>query len=812
MSASIAFRRSIAGALLVLAAACQEATAPDPTPPPPPPPPPAPAVARWSNPESWPGRVVPGAGAAVTIPAGKTFLLDVSPPALTSLLIEGTLRFDARDLNLTSGWIMVMGQGRLEVGSETERYQHRAVITLTGPATEDVMGMGAKVLGAMNGGTIEIHGESRVGWTRLAATAPAGATQLQLERTVDWRPGDRLVIASTDFDPTRTEEVTVVAVQGSQVTVSPALRFGHFGVTQEFAGRTLDERAEVGLLTRNITIRGDDASEVSKFGGHVMSTAQGVLHIEGVELTRMGQKMVLARYPIHWHVQGATSGQYFRQSSVWHTFNRCVTVHGTRNVEVSGNVCYDNIGHSFFLEDGAETGNRFEDNLAVLTQRPANGEALIPSDVTPAAYWITNPDNIFRRNVAAASRGFGFWFALPASPTGLSTGQPDLPRQTPLGEFSDNVAHSNSNVGLQVDQGPKADLTLETVHYAPRQIPGTNSPAVVANFRNFTGYKHTGRAVWLRGTEHRLIGAMLADNAIGATFASNETFVQDAVFVGQSANTGGGSQIAANFPIRGYEFYDGRVGAERVTFVNFPSGGGGAGGRIMSAIGFNRTNGFPVNTGNYDSQITLINSNAVFLENPAANKDGDKAAVILDSDGSLTGTAGAYVAANNPLMVTPACSYRAAWNAHVCLQRFVQLQVRGQQAQAVAPLGLVRDDLIRTDYVGVPDQPQTVAASIVPGRGYQVAYAGAVPDRPQFIINRTIEGEWVRITAPYPNSNFNVIRDNANGSPLAAAADLAALDASTGDRYFYDGATGMLHLKLVTRAGRTSTNVSVVPR
>jgi hypothetical protein len=795
------------GATLVLVLGllgCNETVGPAPPPPPPPVPPP-PAVLRWSSPATWPGGAIPVAGATVSIPAGQTVLLDVSPPPLASLTVEGTLRFDTRDLTLTSGWILV--RGRLEVGTETTPYANRAVITLTGPSTDDIMGLGAKVLGAMDGGTIELHGEKRVAWTRLAATAGAGSTQLELERAVDWRVGDHLVIASTDLEPRQAEEVFITAVQGSTITVSPALRNTHFGVTQTFAGRTLDERAEVGLLSRNIVIRGDDASESTGFGGHVMTTAQGVLHIEGIELTRMGQKKVLARYPMHWHVEGVTTGQYFKDSSIWHTFNRCVTVHGTRNVTVSGNVCYDNIGHSYFLEDGAETGNVFEDNLAVLTQRPANGEALIPSDVTPAAYWITNPANVFRRNVAAGSRGFGFWFAFPAAPTGLSTGQPDRPRETPLGEFSDNVAHSNSQVGLQVDQGPKPDLTLETVHYSPRQVPGSSSPTVTAYFRNFTGYKHTGRAVWLRGTELRLTNAMLADNAIGATFASNETFVQDAVFVGLSANNGG-TQIPLSFPIRGYEYYDGRVGTERVTFVNYATGGG----RTMSALGFNRSNGFPVNTGNYDSQITLVNANAVFLENPAPDKDGDKAAVILDTDGSVTGTAGSYVAANNPILVTPACTYRPTWNAHVCMQRFIQFQVRGQNSQPVAPLALVRDDQVGAEYVGVPDQPQTVAASLVPGRGYAVTYRGTVPDRPQFVLSQSVVGEWVRVTAPYPNPSFNVIRDGASGSPLAAAANLAALDASAGDLYFYDAGTGKLHLKLVTRTGRTSTTVSVVPR
>ena len=783
-----------------LAGCATDAT--DPTVPPPPPPP---AFTRWSDPATWPGSTVPAAGAAVVIPQGETVLLDVSPPALGSLTVLGTLRFDAKDIDLTSNWIMVKG-GRFEIGSESQPYTHRAVITLTGPDGENIEGVGAKVFGAV-GGTLELHGQRRAGWARIAATAAAGSTQLTLDRVMDWRAGDRIAIASTDLDPLQAEDVVISAVNGTSLTLQTGLKFSHWGTMQSFAGKPLDERAEVGLLSRNIVIQGDAASLVSQFGGHLLGTADATMHIEGVELTRMGQKKVLARDPMHWHMEGLVDGQYFKGSSVWKSFNRCVTVHGSSNATVQGNVCYDNIGHGYFLEDGAETGNLFEDNLGMLTRTPAAGQALIPSDVTPATFWITNPANIYRGNVAAGSRGFGFWYAFPASPTGLSTGSPLKPRETPLGEFSNNVAHSNSNTGLNVDQGPMADGTIETVHYSPRQVPGTSSPAVTADFRNFTGYKHRGRAVWLRGTELRLTGAMLADNEIGATFASNETFVMDAVFVGASANSGG-TQIQAGFPIRGYEFYDGRVGAERVTFVNFVSSPA----RTMSALGFNRTNGFPVDPLNYGKSLTFINSNNVFLDNPAANSDGDRAAVILDNDGTISGIAGAWIAANNPLMVTPACTRRDPWNAWICQLPFVQLQVRGANSQVVAPLTITRDDAAAATYVGVPDQPQTVSASVITSRTYRVQYNAGVPDRPQFYMRRSVAGDWLRLIAPYPNSNFNVIRDSNNGAPLAAAVSLAELDASTGNKYFYDGATGLLHLKAVTQTGRTTATLFVVPK
>ena len=55
----------------------------------------APAVrqTRWSDPATWPDRKVPAAGDKVTIAKGKDVVLDVSPPALGSLTIDGKLSF-----------------------------------------------------------------------------------------------------------------------------------------------------------------------------------------------------------------------------------------------------------------------------------------------------------------------------------------------------------------------------------------------------------------------------------------------------------------------------------------------------------------------------------------------------------------------------------------------------------------------------------------------------------------------------------------------------------------------------------------------
>src|SRR5215471_9240807 len=77
---------------------------------------------RWSDPKSWPDGRVPGAGAAVTIARDRSIVLDVSPPALRSLTINGKLSFaNDRDISLTTEWIYLPG-GELEIGSEAKPY------------------------------------------------------------------------------------------------------------------------------------------------------------------------------------------------------------------------------------------------------------------------------------------------------------------------------------------------------------------------------------------------------------------------------------------------------------------------------------------------------------------------------------------------------------------------------------------------------------------------------------------------------------------------------------------------------------------
>ena len=788
--------------LLLLACATDPERVVDPVVPPPPPP-----VTRglglWSDSATWAPGAVPTTGTDVTIPVEDTVRLDVSPPPLNRLTVLGVLEVaPGVDVSLTAHEVHVRGTFR--VGTEAVPFTRRFTLTLTGAADGNTSPVGSKVLAVFPGGTLDIHGEKRLGWTHLAATAPPGAMALTLAEPVTWRAGDRVVIASTDFDPAEAEEAVVAQASGSGVTLDRALRNEHWGTVQQVAGRSVDERAEVGLLTRNITVQGDSTSG-NGFGGHLIILAGATARIEGASFTQMGQSGLVGHYPVHWHMAGDVTGQYVRDVAIWRTFNRCLTIHGTDHAVAQRNVCYDHLGHGYFLEDGAESGNTIEGNLGLSARVPATAVRILASDASPATFWLTNPDNFVRRNAAAGSVGFGFWYSLPAAPTGFSTGQPDAPRRTPLGEFSDNVAHSNRRPGLNVDDGPTPNGTTETTNYSPRTGAASNGSPVIASFRNFTGWKHTGRAVWLRGSTQRLDNAVLADNLIGATFAASETFFENSLVVGESANLTPSPN--ATFPIRGYEFYDGTVGATNVTFANFVSSQA----RPASALGYNRRNGFPISQLNFGTALRLVNANGAFLEPAQGDKDGDKAALFRDTDGSLTGAVGATVIADVPLLVSPGCLRRAEWNAWQCANRFLGLNIDSEGSESVAPLTLRRDDAVSVALVGVPGNLKTARMSVPAGRNYDLAWVTAIPRRIKLTLQRGDVGDWIQLAIPYVSGlPFSVVRDFGNNTPLPAAATLAEVNGGLGERFYLDPATATIHVKLYIRSGRTSTTVQVI--
>src|ERR1700761_7711475 len=160
---------------------------------------------KWSDPATWPNHKVPGAGDKVTIDAGKEVVLDVNTPPLNGVTIDGKLSFaNNRDVELTTEWIMLHGE--LEIGTEKAPHTRKATIAFTDNVKdEDISGVGGTTDRVdrgilLMGGTLNLHGSEQSTWTKLAKTAEAGSTSIEVLSAADWKAGEEIVLASTDFD------------------------------------------------------------------------------------------------------------------------------------------------------------------------------------------------------------------------------------------------------------------------------------------------------------------------------------------------------------------------------------------------------------------------------------------------------------------------------------------------------------------------------------------------------------------------------------------------------------------------------------
>ena len=382
----------------------------------------------------------------------------------------------------------------------------------------------------------------------------------------------------------------------------------------------------------------------SGFGGHIMAhtpykdSNRARLRIKYMAATFVGQEFQLGRYPFHSHVNGDMSQSYFIGNAVYNSFNRAFNIHATDNSLVKDNVVYDINGGTFFTEDGVETNNTFENNLCLNTKASA---ALQNDDLNAAGFWITNPDNIFRHNAVAGCSHMCYWVRLNEFPDGPSFDPTIRPRNIPLGIFEHNSCHSCGEIGLWVFQ-----------EWVP-QIGGVYPPSVTtaqqAVFNNFD--------VWncKKGVETVDVGAILFHNlfSMGNSESDVEAVKQmntpkDQIngagvrnsFLGGHPDTEqlihGTTQHAIVAP------FGGGYSIDNVTVYNFDNENSAIVHMAIQGLCPDQCGGFNVLV----SGLDLINSDGagrIHFRWPFE-------AMIQDTDGSLTGSAGWSVTPGNPTL------------------------------------------------------------------------------------------------------------------------------------------------------------------
>jgi len=288
-----------------------------------------------------------------------------------------------------------------------------------------------KGIDVLAGGSLEMFGAKGVpsfngiSWTRLrkpagkpvagANVAPPpldkGDQVLELADDVTkvtapgeaWQPDDWIVVGTTSFVPFETEFVQIkivssnAATGGSTLTLKEPLKYYHFGseaptadpisgpdgsckdkegntVAASFCDKAaknygVDERAEVGLITRDIKLTSavPSGTESLHWGGEIkIHEGFKKVSIQGVEIEKFGKDQ-LGSYPIHFHMAGDVSKQapLVDANSIHHSYNKGITIHATQNMTVQNNVCARVIGQIFYEETGAEQNITFKNNLGL---------------------------------------------------------------------------------------------------------------------------------------------------------------------------------------------------------------------------------------------------------------------------------------------------------------------------------------------------------------------------------------------------------------------------------------------------------------
>jgi hypothetical protein len=251
--------------------------------------------------------------------------------------------------------------------------------------------------------------------------------------------------------------------------------------------------------------------------------------------------------------------------------------------------------------------------------------------------------------------------------------------------------------------------------------------------------------MWTRGEMDTFKNLKLADNAIGYTHATANlghspftSRVVDSLFVGETENIGNPRTPAemaygrslpepevADFPIRGYEFYDYRHQLVNDTFVNFQDNAT----RKTGAISYLLYTSFGMSTNNTIERAKFLNAKPVYfppLEHKWSNDDygngSYKTAVFHDVDGSVSGVKDSYVLINDDsdgIAIDKACEIKPTWNAAVCKGDYGRLAVGAPgpatpPAPGAGPGGLAAGrggpgvPVVRRGGPGGPPQPPVV--------------------------------------------------------------------------------------------------------
>jgi len=313
-------------------------------------------IRRWSNTSQWPNNVLPQAGDRVEVHGNWTVLLDVDPPALDQLIIDGTLFLDdTRDVNITANWIHIRA-GNFSAGSSGNPFIHKLTIQVNGNKADNGYYIDPILAGNKHmvvTGTLELYGPTpSTTISYMTETTMSGSDIIKVASMTDWQVGDTLVIApSFSYTVQQHETRTISSINNDgTITLNSPLTYTHYGSSSNTISNnygTLDARTRVGHVNRNIMIvPGPDVNwgfsvTVYGFRDTNNNTWIGNAQLTGVQFLNGGQ-LDTYNSPLKFlNTFTSTIRSNIKDSSFINCKANCVKIDNAKSITMTGNVLYN---------------------------------------------------------------------------------------------------------------------------------------------------------------------------------------------------------------------------------------------------------------------------------------------------------------------------------------------------------------------------------------------------------------------------------------------------------------------------------------
>ncbi|WGF90236.1 G8 domain-containing protein [Marinivivus vitaminiproducens] len=406
----------------------------------------------WFDPATWEGGQVPDPGSIVHIPEGITVGYNgTSDSSINKIRVDGKLDFTTdTDTKLVVDTMVVQPGAVLEIGTADDPIQsdHTANIVFADNGSVNDLDWDVRQLsrGLINLGDLEMHGEDKTSFMRVATDPMAGDSSITLASAPsNWQVGDTIVLTGTTYVPksgtsyrgSQDEVLTIASIDGATVTFEETLEYSHDTPASEL-------KAYAANMTRNITLESQNTAEVDH-RGHVMSMHSNNVAIENAAFVGLGRTdkseplddrevvpgsggynsyeatvvrgdvadNMRGRYAVHLHRTGADDDAATIEGSVvWGSPGWGMVSHDS-HADFIDNVAYDVFGAHYASETGNERGE-WSHNIAI----KGEGRARTRDEAADFAahdlgyggdgFWFNGRQIVAQDNVAAGMQGYGY--------------------------------------------------------------------------------------------------------------------------------------------------------------------------------------------------------------------------------------------------------------------------------------------------------------------------------------------------------------------------------------------------------------------